>query len=202
MNVSLPRVIGITGKRRSGKTTLAELLATAHGWKHDSFAGPLRAFVANILGISLAELEEVKEQPIDWLGGQTPRFLMQTVGTEWGRRMIHPDLWIKSALRRSAAHDSVVLSDVRFPNEAQLIHDAGGVILRVHRAGELGVGDHASETPLPDDLIDLEVGNDGTPTDMLAQVERFLFCADNPATDPDVLAYSAPGCPAAVMAGD
>jgi hypothetical protein len=196
-------LIGITGRRRSGKTTLADLLCSAHGLHHDSFAAPMREFVASILGMSLAELEAAKESPVDWLNDVTPRHMLQTLGTEWGRQMVDSELWIKAAVRRAANHPNVVLSDVRFPNEAKLIRQAGGIILRTHRPSELSSGAHASEVPIPGDMVDLEVYNDGRPEDMLTQAERFLFgSGENPATDPDVLAYCAPGCPAAAMAGD
>jgi hypothetical protein len=74
-------LIGIAGPKRSGKDTLARGLCAALGLSQDSFAGPLRAFVANTLGMTLAELEDAKEAPIAWLDGITPRHLMQTVGT-------------------------------------------------------------------------------------------------------------------------
>jgi hypothetical protein len=194
-------LIGIAGARQSGKTTLANLLSERHGLRHTSFAEPMREFVAAILGISVDELEAAKESPVPWLDDVTPRWMLQTVGTEWGRRMIHEELWVRSALHRAGS--TAVLSDVRFPNEAHAIRDRGGYVLRVHRPEELAIGQHASETPLDSEWVDLEIDNSGTPEDMLRAAERFLLGSGaNPATDPDVLAYAAPGCPAAVMAGD
>jgi hypothetical protein len=194
-------LIGIAGRRQSGKTTLANLLSARHGLRHTSFAEPMREFVASILGITIAELEAAKELPVAWLDDTTPRWMLQTVGTEWGRRMVHPELWVRSALHRAGS--AAVLSDVRFRNEAEAIRDRGGYVLRVHRPEELEIGAHASETPLDADLVDLEIDNSGTTNDMLIAAERFLLgSAFNPATDPDVLAYAAPGCPAQVMAGD
>jgi hypothetical protein len=163
-------LIGIAGPKRSGKDTLARGLCAALGLSQDSFAGPLRAFVANTLGMTLAELEDAKEAPIAWLDGITPRHLMQTVGTEWGRRMIHADLWLRACLARLPA-EGAVISDVRFPNEAEAITNAGGAVIRISRPGA-GEGDsHASETPLPNYLVTFELANDSTPE---ALVERAL----------------------------
>ena len=91
------KIIGITGVARSGKDTLADYLVKLHGFIKLSFAAPIRAFVADVTDFPLATMEDgpEKEQPLDWLDGQTPRHLMQTVGTEWGRNMIDRDLWIK-----------------------------------------------------------------------------------------------------------
>lgn len=195
-------IVGISGARQSGKTTLGKMLASKYGMRHTSFAEPMRKFVADILGVSTSELEAIKEDPIAWLDGKTPRQLLQTVGTEWGRMLIHNEIWTRSAMQR--AGDDCVLSDVRFTNEAKIIRENGGYIVRVRRDSQLPIGEHSSEKPLPSELVDLEITNNQTPEDMLAAVERQLFPVkqDNPATDPDVLAYSAPGCPASVAAGD
>jgi hypothetical protein len=64
-----------------------------------------------------------------------------------------------------------VISDVRFPNEAEAITNAGGAVIRISRPGA-GEGDsHASETPLPNYLVTFELANDSTPE---ALVERAL----------------------------
>lgn len=166
-------IVGIAGPKRAGKDTLARGLCAALGLPQDSFAGPLRAFVARTLGMTMAELEDAKEAPIAWLEGVTPRAMMQTVGTEWGRRMVHPDLWLRSLLARIPAQGAVV-SDVRFPNEAEAIIEAGGVVIRLSRPGA-GEGDsHASETPLPSYLVTFELANDSTPDDLVDRALALL----------------------------
>lgn len=154
-------IVGITGAKRSGKNTLADGLCQKLWLEHHSFAGPLREFVARILGWSLDELELRKEEPIDWLDGKTPRYLMQTVGTEWGREMIHPELWVRSLAHRIP--ERAVISDVRFDNEARAILSRGGVVIRVVRPGT-GEGDfHASEVPVSNSLVTYTIRNDSTP---------------------------------------
>lgn len=123
-------LIGIAGPKRSGKTTLAEGLCKVFSLEHHSFAGPIRAFVASILGYTLEELEVRKEEPVVWLDGKTPRQLMQTVGTEWGRATVHDELWVRSLLARVPA-EGAVISDVRFPNEAEAILAAGGIVSNI-----------------------------------------------------------------------
>lgn len=157
---SVPTLIGIAGAKRAGKDTLARGLCAALQLPQDSFAAPLREFVARILGWTLDELEERKEEPVDWLDGITPRHMMQTIGTEWGRSMIHGELWVRSLLQRLAGGG--VISDVRFPNEAEEILKRGGVVIRVDRAGAGQRDGHVSETPLPAHLVSFRVVNNGS----------------------------------------
>ncbi|EKT4441115.1 hypothetical protein QEK83_004988 [Stenotrophomonas maltophilia] len=160
-----PLYIGIAGSRRAGKDTLANGLASALALPCDSFAAPLRQFVASLLGLSLRELDSRKEDAIDWLAELTPRHLMQTAGSEWGRDRIHPELWVRSLFARLPAGGLV--PDVRFANEAHAIHRRGGVVIRVNRPGHGAHDTRASEQSLPDELVDIEVSNDGSQADLV-----------------------------------
>lgn len=160
------KLVGITGKARSGKDTLAEYLVEHHGFLKLSFAEPIRRFVSDITGHSVEELTDgpLKEEHLGWLD-TTPRRLMQTVGTEWGREMVDPDLWLKVAHRRirearQAGVPGIVIADVRFDNEAEFVRRWGGEVVRLTRPGSAEVAAHASEAGVRDDLVDYEVVND------------------------------------------
>ena len=58
---------------------------------------------------------------------------MQLVGTEFGRNMIHPDIWAISLIERNK-NNNVIVSDVRFQNEANIIKDNGGFLIRIKRS--------------------------------------------------------------------
>lgn len=172
-----PTLIGITGAAGVGKDTLGSMLVSECCYTRLSFAHPIREFVAGLLGITVAEMGPIKEVPQEILGGQTPRWAMQSLGTEWGRDMIAPDLWVRTAMGRAdrirKQGRSVVITDVRFTNEAQAIRDSGGLIVRVRRPdNELAsaTARHVSEHGLPRDLIDLNVVNNGSPEDLLNRV--------------------------------
>ena len=159
-------LIGIAGAKRAGKSTLAQGLALVTGLPEESFAAPLREFVARITGMTARELDARKEEPLDWLDGVTPRQMMQTVGTEWGRQMIHPEIWLRSLFARIPPQGAII-SDVRFPNEAQAILDRGGIVFRVNRPG-LPQGDgHLSEVPLPPELVTVDLWNTKAPRDLI-----------------------------------
>lgn len=165
-----PFIIGIAGAKRSGKTTLANALAAHMEATHTTFAGPIREFVAKLLDFESVEaMEPHKEEQISWLAGCSPRTMMQTLGTEWGRDLVHSELWVRRALDRVAG-EFVIVSDVRFPNEAKAIRKRGGIVIRVAR-GHASAGDgHVSENPLDGQLVDHELQNDSTVADLLNKV--------------------------------
>lgn len=91
----------------------------------------------------------------------TPRLAMQTLGTEWGRRLC-ADVWVEATLRDCVPGERWVLCDVRFPNEAIGIARRGGRVIRLLRGAPESA--HPSETALVDrhDLFDAIIHNSGT----------------------------------------
>lgn len=143
-----PKLLGIAGKAGSGKTTAADHLVSL-GWTRVKLAGPLKDMLRAI-GLTDQHLEgDLKEVPCDLLCGQTPRHAMLTLGTEWGRDMIGGDFWTGIAAGRIraalAAGQNVVVDDVRFDNEAGVIRDLGGTVLKIERGVGVAV-DHVSES--------------------------------------------------------
>lgn len=151
-------LIAFTGKKRSGKDTAAQAL---EGFRKESFAAPIRKAVADILDWSPEELEIWKEERIEWLDGVTARHMMQTLGTEWGRHKIHPELWLRALERRIRQCPRVVITDVRFDNEAEFVKKLGGVVIQVERPCRI-TDEHISEKGVDRKLIDFFVFNDSS----------------------------------------
>lgn len=141
-------IVAFTGLAGAGKSTAAMHLAKSRGFERVRFAGPLKAMMA-ALGCTTAEIDgDRKEMPCELLGGKTPRWAMQTLGTEWGRQLIGDDLWIRAwqaAVDRLPAGVPVVVDDCRFPNEAAAVCAAGGIIVRIDRPGAGTASVHESE---------------------------------------------------------
>lgn len=159
-------VIGLTGPAGCGKNLVASMIPDAVVMQ---LADPLYAALAAMLGIPEPMLRHrpIKESPVSWLG-LSPRQLLQTLGTEWGRSHVAQDVWLRIAGRkieqwRRAGVQTVVIADVRFPNEAEWIRARGGKVWRVERDPGVRITDHASEAGLPESLIDLWIDNSGTP---------------------------------------
>jgi hypothetical protein len=157
-------IIGLMGFARSGKGTVADVLVKRHGFVRMKFADGLKNMLRAI-GLTDREIEgDLKEAPCALLGGKTPRHAMITLGTEWGRDMIHQDLWPMIAERRIQKYmaERVVFDDCRFLNEVAMIRRHGGLIWRVHRPGTGPVRQHPSELEQLEVEPDLNLVNNGT----------------------------------------
>ena len=173
-----PRLVGLCGLAGSGKTTAAEFLAT-NGYKPLKFAGPLKAMTGALLkevGLSRADIlecleGEYKEVPFQELQGKTPRHVMQTLGTEWGRGFMAEDFWLRIAESRAQQKmrrkGCVLFDDLRFENEAEMIRKNGGTVIKLVR-GESRAAAHASESL--DFEADITIDNTGTIKDLHANL--------------------------------
>ena len=165
-------VIGITGKAAAGKGAAASFL---EGFTEIGFADPMYAGVVAMTGVEESWLRDRKrkEMPIPHLG-KSPRQLLQTLGTEWGRLMVHPEIWLMQAARRIHAIDgNVVLTDLRFDNEAEMLKEEfGAVIWKVERPGAATCVGHTSEAGISPRYIDHIIGNWGSLDDLRKGVER------------------------------
>ena len=167
-------LIGLTGLAGTGKDSAAQYLCQEYGFVQAAFADPIRSMVLQLLeeaGIDHAWVTErrLKEEPIPGLG-VSARALMQTLGTEVGRTL-SPNLWIRHLAlrlglddlpRSTPVHDRIVISDVRFPNEAAwLLANMRGRLVRLHRSSAPGVRLHASEQQVLDLPASVDLWNDG-----------------------------------------
>lgn len=174
-------LIGLTGRAGAGKSAIAEHLVVNHGWEAMSFAEPIYAALSVMLGMPEEELADRgrKERPINWLG-KSPRELLQELGTGFGRQRVHEDLWVLilarrlDALRRLQPGAHVVISDVRFANEAAFVKQKGGVLWEVYGRSAYGVRTHESEAGVPPDTPRRSIYNGGVWADTVRQVEQAL----------------------------
>ena len=168
-------LIGIAGRARSGKDTVANFIVAAIGGYRYSFADPIRAMLAP-LGVDMSDpyWQARKEEPIPALG-VSPRRMMQTLGTEWGRQLINPDLWLIMAHQRLLQNGpGMVISDVRFDNEAAWIRKHGGRIIHVIRPDTKAVEAHASEDGIEMQDTDARLFNSGTLEELQLSVRELL----------------------------
>jgi hypothetical protein len=146
-------IVGICGAAGAGKDTAADALVDSLEYKKGMFAQPLKEMACQLFGWSMADLESLafKEAPNDACYGRTPRQVLQTLGTDWGREMVGPNIWVDAALRY-LKQARTVYSDVRFPNEAKIIRESGGILVYVtcvDQAAGTDSNQHASELWLP-----------------------------------------------------
>lgn len=170
-------LIGIHGLAGAGKSLVASMIPGAHSMQ---FADPLYEMISVLTGIpvDVLKIRSVKETVIPWIG-KSPRQLLQTLGTEWGRGTVKDSLWLSHFDRRldkvqQSGHDGhVAVCDLRFDNEAEYIEGTGGVVWHVHRPG-LKRGLHSSEAGIALRVRHRLIVNDGTIEELREQVECLL----------------------------
>lgn len=130
-----PKLIGIAGFKHSGKNTAAQAIPDRIEM---AFADPVKRMLLTGLGLTHAQLydQAFKEVPMPEYDGLTPRELMVSLGSGWGRQVLS-DMWVRAVARQIEKARSegctIVVTDVRMENEAQMIRDQGGVILHLRR---------------------------------------------------------------------
>jgi len=202
-------IVGLVGFIGAGKGAVADLLVDRHDFFKESFANSVKDAVSVIFGWDRALLEGDTPESRAWreqddkfwsekLGKAfSPRLALQLMGTEAGRDVFHPDLWVHTVLRRcqNAPWNNYVIADVRFPNEIKSIREAGGVVIRVKRGDEpewynvalkvnkknnyYGMAEqypnvHFSEWAWIGSKIDLEISNDNTLDKLIEKVDLMV----------------------------
>lgn len=176
-----PLIVGLAGKARSGKDSLADHLIRRHGFVRYAFADALRAAALALDPIiddtidfpdevewahRFVRLSEVVEEK-GWEAAKAHpevRRTLQNYGV--AIREIQSDFWINAAMAEADREDRpVVVTDVRFPNEVDAIRNRGGVLIRVIRLGANGNG-HISETAIDHIEADHTIRNGGTLDDL------------------------------------
>lgn len=172
-------LVAMTGQKRSGKNTVAEVL-TNFGFEEVSFAGTLKGMIRLLLtnaGLSEDEAEEhingsKKEEPLIVLQGKSCRYAMQKLGTEW-RDFLGKDLWTDIVRLKVQKTDFVVITDMRFLHEERFVDDYDGWKIRVLRYGQpaISADSHPSEQEMASIQENITVYNSGS----LADVRKVAF---------------------------
>jgi len=175
-------VIGLTGAAGSGKDSVAQIIQEEYRFIQLCFADPLyeMASIVTRTPVSVLQKREGKEVVLNRVNA-SPRKLMQTLGTEWGRNLIGESLWVDHLDGRlrdieiRTGINGLVVSDVRFQNEVEYIHRVGGEVWRMGRPNNpfsIG-GGHASEKA--EFEVDDVIINDGTLADLRVAVKRKML---------------------------
>lgn len=179
----MARLVGLGGRKTAGKDVVADTLV-AHGWVKVGMSDNLHncLMVLNpIIGRrrwSFWRVERYRDL-VDRVGyveakrHREVRRLQQTLGTDVGRNLIDPDVWIKMTERTVrellAEGRDVAVTGIRFQNELDMIRRCEGLPIWVERPGLAATDGHSSEHSLAADSFGFQIINDGTLVDLQAK---------------------------------
>lgn len=162
-------LVGMMGYKRSGKDSFASVLVEEYGYVRLAFADAMRD-AAMLLNPYLSDGSRLADH-VDRLGWDDAkanpdiRYVLQYLGTAVRDTLGH-DAWVRPIRNRAVElmeeGRSVVITDVRFFNEAQMILDLGGDLLAVSRSGLVNSDMHISETGIPFEVATYNIQNDST----------------------------------------
>jgi len=176
-------LIGITGKARSGKDSAARHLFERYAFTRVAFADPLKLAAQSAFGLTMEQtfLDAYKDQRNEYWG-MTHREIFQKMGVGL-RDLFGPEIWIKRwflPYRLLAKTDDIVVPDVRFDDEADVIRSLGGTIVHLARPNLISplsscAQAHVSEDGITTRDTDALIINNGTLDELLEEVDKLII---------------------------
>ena len=193
-------IIGISGYSGSGKDLVGTIIQeiSLNKWNIKKWAGKLKTIASILTGIPVENFEDqefkktllgpewgtVKDIPLNGVpvfadiqfnSLITVRDFLQKLGTDAIRDNLHENTWVNATLADYTTESNWIITDTRFPNEAEAIKKAGGIVIRINRPGVQPINPHPSETSLDDWEFDAVINNDGDVSDIVHKVGLLLY---------------------------
>jgi hypothetical protein len=172
-------ILGLSGRARVGKNAVADYLTNEYKFKQTAFAETLKKACGCIFGLTEKQLYGDDKEIVDCFWKDTPRNILQKVGTDCLRKGYREEVWVKSLERqvKRLAPADIAITDVRFINESEAVKEWGGLVIRILRdnAPAIATDSHVSETSLDNyQMWDYTIRNDGTLEDLYKKVDEML----------------------------
>lgn len=164
-------LIGIHGKPRSGKDTVADYLVSEYRLSKFGPSFPVKATAAAMFDVDInCFYDQSIKETIDPFWGISYREMAQKVGKESSRDVFGDDIWmrhVEKRLKDDTTNDrGIVLADIRYANEAEWVKAHGGTVLFVYRSSEnrgyVANASHPAEQGLPETVADYIINNNST----------------------------------------
>jgi len=193
-------IIGISGYSGSGKDLVGTIIQeiSLNKWHIKKWAGKLKTIASILTGIPVENFEDqefkktllgpewgtVKDIPLNGVpvfadiqfnSLMTVRDFLQKLGTDAIRNSLHENTWVNATMIDYTTEANWIITDTRFPNEAEAIKKVGGIVIRINRPGVQPINPHPSETSLDDWSFDAVINNDGDVSDIVHKVGLLLY---------------------------
>lgn len=188
--MQFPRVIGLCGRRRVGKDTVATILNELYSYENVKISQDLKDALRILFGFTGEQIESGLKDQTDEYWGISPRQAMQYIGTEVMQYNINellPDIgrkfWIKGCINKHIApfdNKRIVLSDLRFVHEYEELKNKfkeDFMVIRIDRDLENAntlVDEHVSEKEYLNIPFDINIINNGTKEELVTKIKHIL----------------------------
>jgi hypothetical protein len=167
-------IIGLSGYAGSGKDEVAKILIKDYEFKRIAFADKIRKILYELDPVVMIDVnyKDITVRDLvndegwdDAKKNKEVRALLQKLGVAI-RNNLGLDTWVDAALKDISPNENVVITDVRFINEASKIKAMGGTIWRIKRPNVEAINAHVSETELDGYKVDQIFANKGSIEDL------------------------------------
>lgn len=189
-------LIGLSGKRGAGKDEAAKLiqqLQPEKAWQVLRFSEGVKLVTSILTGVplELMHTQDGKQLYLDAFG-LTVGEAQQKIG-DGLRTVFHSDVWVLRTIALLRPHQHFIVTDVRYPNEAAAIEEAGGIVVRLEGDPLRQRGDgtrddnHRSEVALDGWKFEFTIHNDGSIAELAQKLQKLLLL-DVPTHTPTIAA--------------
>ena len=163
-------IIGVHGQKGSGKDELFKIFKSLNStYKKVAFADPIKDEFLKIFGLDEADYDYFKRSTITYddreiEGRKIVRgigMLMRGYDDEQFNRRVH-DFCV--------LNKNVVVTDVRFDNEYNMLHKEDAVLIKIKR--ELPSDEHVTEVEMPDEMFEIVIENNGTLEELTNKIKQ------------------------------
>lgn len=176
-------LIGLHGKPRSGKDTVAAYLIKKFNLLRYGSSVPVKDTVATMFGVPREYFDDDKmKDQVDPFWNMTYRQMAQKVGKECSRDVFGENFWLRfierklTEIQHQGYYNGMILADIRYANEAEWVKQQGGKVIYIIR-DNLPVssgGDHAAEQGLSLDLASVVVYNNSTIEELYKKIDLVI----------------------------
>lgn len=181
-------LIGLLGKKRVGKDTIADYLVKDYDFKKETMATPLKESCEILFGFNNDQLHGDAKEIDDPVWKTSPRKILQYLGTDIFRKDINkviPDIgdnfWVTcmenriNKIRIENPNAKIVISDIRFQNEIDMIHRLNGIVIKINRDKINNSDSHESEANIDSiDTHDHIIDNNKDYIDLYGHIDKII----------------------------
>lgn len=174
-NITCKMLIGVCGKKGSGKDTISDYIVKNYNFNKYSLADPLKKGCMELFGFTYEQLYTDKKEETDEFWSKTPREVLQFLGTDIFRKYYGDNMWIKVLDKKMDKSKNNIIADIRFINEYHYIKSNNGLMIKVVKTDLTSFDTHISENELNDYDADILIINDSSLEDLYNKIDNAML---------------------------